>query len=172
MTQAITISVTALAKFINATPQAVKKHLKKLNIEPIGFADVQKKRPLYSANIVKKMKDCKARKNPVPKPIIKSIRLSEAENNKLSVVAKKYNMSVGEILKDSAFRKDLKAKPIKQIKVADPVLLRQLSSIGNNINQIAKTLNQARKAGVISSALVTACYSTLADIDEQMSGLI
>jgi len=171
MAQPITISITALANRINATPQAVKNHLDKLHIEPIGFADLKKKRPLYSGDIVKRMKGCKTRKKPVQKSFIQSIRLNETEHEKLSATANKYGMSIGEIMKKTTFNKAVEPEPVKQIKVADPHLLRQLTGIGNNLNQIAKAINYAKKSGKISQELALIYFATIADIEDQLTGL-
>jgi len=170
-----TLTIAAIARQICASEYSVKQHIKKNNIQPIGYADANKKRPLYSKTIIKKMGGCKLRKKDADgKPvmpnqtIIKSVRFNKAEYTHIKRVAKKHGMSIGELLKQAASKKNISRKAVQHIQVADPVLLRQVAHIGNNLNQIARSMNLANKAGKITGALLTATYAMLSDIDSQL----
>jgi len=172
MAQTITISISAIAKRIDATPQAVKRHLDKLGIKPIGFADIQKKRPLYSGDIIRKMKGCKRRKKPVSKSVIKSVRLSNDQWAAMQEYINKTGFTFTEIIQNGITKAKKLETKIVHVQAADPALIRQLAYIGNNLNQLARSVNSANRKGQIPAGLPTAIFASLCDIEEQLEGLI
>lgn len=58
-------------------------------------------------------------------------------------------------------------KPRKTVAAADPVLLRQLAAIGNNLNQIARRVNSG-EWGALDTVRITAA---LAAVERQLKGV-
>jgi len=59
-------------------------------------------------------------------------------------------------------------KVICHTKVADPALIRQLAWIGNNVNQIARALNQSKS---ISKTETASLFAVLSIIAEELEAL-
>jgi len=59
-------------------------------------------------------------------------------------------------------------KVIRHIKVADPALIRQLAWIGNNVNQIARAVNQSKS---IKQTDAASLFAVLAIIAEEIETL-
>jgi len=59
-------------------------------------------------------------------------------------------------------------KVIRHTKVTDPALIRQLAWIGNNVNQIARALNQSKSISKIETASL---FAVLAIIAEELEAL-
>jgi len=87
------------------------------------------------------------------------IWLNDIEHEEIQFKANKYGLSLGKFIKKQALR-----KPIFRTK-SDPILLRQLSAIGNNLNQIARWTNSNPKADGVELLAV------LHDIEAAMSGV-
>jgi len=77
--------------------------------------------------------------------------------------------SLGAYIKAAVFDKPVpEQKVIRHTKVADPELIRHLSWIGNNINQITRIVNQSKN---ISNAESASLFGILAVIAEEMEAL-
>jgi len=59
-------------------------------------------------------------------------------------------------------------KVIRHTKVADPALIRQLAWIGNNVNQIARAVNQSKS---ISKTETASLFAVLSIIAEELEAL-
>jgi len=169
---AVFISAAEIAKRINASEYAVKKYIRDNKIAPISFAGTKKNRPLYNAVALKKITDnCKRRKTKPEATTSKmiTIRVTETEYTHIKKVAEKLSTPVGTLIKKLATGKKITAQraPTKTV-VADPALIRQINWIGNNINQIARSVNEARLKGTISAAFLQQATGMLADIDDQL----
>jgi len=70
-----------------------------------------------------------------------SVRLNAAEKSLLNSKAAEAGLKPGTYLKKVAFDYEVKAAPRIVYKRADPELIRQITWIGNNLNQIARQLN-------------------------------
>ena len=73
--------------------------------------------------------------------IRKDIMLNEIENEKLIADCKKSNLSYGEYFRKLLMEEQLKEKPDFEFYE----VMKQLSKIGVNLNQIAKKANQTNK---------------------------
>lgn len=62
-----------------------------------------------------------------------------------------------------------KPKPKKVIHTADPELIREVNRIGNNINQIAKHLNEGNQ---LSNAILIALLNLQTSLDETVQRVI
>jgi len=77
--------------------------------------------------------------------------------------------SLGGYIKAAVFDKPVpEQKVIRHSKVADPELIRQLAWIGNNVNQIARIVNQSSQ---ISEAEAASIFAVLAVIAEELEAL-
>lgn len=81
---------------------------------------------------------------------ILKIRLSEDEQSELK---KKTSGSLASWVRDIALDSEKKRKQV-EIPEVDPHLLRQVSGIGNNLNQIARRVNTEMKRGGINGVLL------------------
>ena len=73
--------------------------------------------------------------------IRKDIMLNEIENEKLIEDCQRCNLSYGEYFRRLLMNENIKEKPGKEFYV----IMKQLSKIGVNLNQIAKKANQTDK---------------------------
>jgi len=73
--------------------------------------------------------------------IRKDIMLNEIENEKLIEDCQRCNLSYGEYFRRLLMNEQIKEKPGKEFYV----IMKQLSKIGVNLNQIAKKANQTDK---------------------------
>jgi len=77
--------------------------------------------------------------------------------------------SLGAYIKAIVFHAPVpEKKTIRHTKVADPALVCQLSWIGNNVNQIARIVNQSSQ---ISEAEAASIFAVLAVIAEELEAL-
>jgi len=77
--------------------------------------------------------------------------------------------SLGGYIKASVFDKPVpEQRVIRHTKVADPALIRQLAWVGNNVNQIARIVNQSSQ---ISEAEAASIFAVLAVIAEELEAL-
>ena len=77
--------------------------------------------------------------------------------------------SLGGYIKASVFDKPVpEQRVIRHTKVADPALIRQLAWVGNNVNQIARIVNQSSQISEVEAASI---FSVLAVIAEELEAL-
>jgi len=77
--------------------------------------------------------------------------------------------SLGGYIKASVFDKPVpEQRVIRHTKVADPALIRQLAWVGNNVNQIARVINQSK---AISQTEAASLFAVLAIIAEELEAL-
>jgi len=82
-----------------------------------------------------------------------TMRIPLSKYDHLKSASQEFGMPVSQILLQSAFSKlgeiDFKPKRRRPAPKADPVLIRQISAIGNNLNQISRRVNAGDKFDVI-----------------------
>jgi len=77
--------------------------------------------------------------------------------------------SLGAYIKAAVFDKPVpEQRVIRHTKVADPALIRQLAWVGNNVNQIARVINQSKS---ISQTEAASLFAVLAIIAEELEAL-
>ena len=86
--------------------------------------------------------------------IVKRLRLTESENQKLEKILQKNNVTFSEFVREKIFLDDdqQKQKYIKRLKLSETLnqnrakydLIDQLKRIGNNLNQISHNLNREK----------------------------
>ena len=86
--------------------------------------------------------------------IVKRLRLTESENQKLEKILQKNNVTFSEFVREKIFLDDdqQKQKYIKRLKLNETLnqnrakydLIDQLKRIGNNLNQISHNLNRQK----------------------------
>lgn len=86
--------------------------------------------------------------------IVKRLRLTESENQKLEKILQKNNVTFSEFVREKIFLDDdqQKQKYIKRLKLNETLnqnrakydLIDQLKRIGNNLNQISHNLNREK----------------------------
>lgn len=86
--------------------------------------------------------------------IVKRLRLTESENQKLEKILQKNNVTFSEFVREKIFLNDdqQKQKYIKRLKLNETLnqnrsrydLIDQLRRIGNNLNQISHNLNRQK----------------------------
>ena len=92
----------------------------------------------------------------------------EEEKTLLSRARKSSAPNPSAFIKSCVFDTEFEPIRTRRIKQADPALIRQLSWIGNNINQIARACNQSRG---LSSEQAASIYASLALIAEELEAL-
>lgn len=100
----------------------------------------------------------------ITKPKLLTMKVSTHEKIKWQQIAKNRGVTLAELIR--SFFDGLpapKKKRSTQYITADPKLLRELNSIGNNINQISRRVNQGDKFNVIVE---------LQSIEEHLSRLL
>ncbi len=85
------------------------------------------------------------------------LRLDEREHNKLKQLSEKSGLKINPLLRKMIMSEKIHEKPTAEYLL----LLRELSAVGNNINQIARMANSCGKAG----------YEELAAIRKMMDDL-
>lgn len=86
--------------------------------------------------------------------IVKRLRLTESENQKLEKILQKNNVTFSEFVREKIFLNDdqQKQKYVKRLKLNETLnqnrsrydLIDQLKRIGNNLNQISHNLNRQK----------------------------
>ena len=120
---------------------------------------------------------------PTPKPtkaqrdVIVKIRMTEAEKTQLKEVARRERTTLARLIREAVLQeaKDRhKNVTYKQVIVhaADPALVREVARIGNNINQIARTLNTLNKNGAPTRSAVLESLITLKTISDHLKDLV
>lgn len=75
-----------------------------------------------------------------------TMKVTEEEKAKWQTLAKSYNLNLSELVRHKLNNTALKNR--KKIKTADPNLVRAVNAIGNNLNQIARRVNENEKFNV------------------------
>lgn len=120
---------------------------------------------------------------PTPKPtkaqrdVIVKIRMTEAEKTQLKEVARRERTTLARLIREAVLQeaKDRhKNVTYKQVIVhaADPALVREVARIGNNINQIARTLNTLNKQDALTRSAVLESLITLKTISDHLQNLV
>lgn len=81
-----------------------------------------------------------------------TMKVDEAEKEKWQKLATSYNMSLSELIRNRLNNLEMPPQPKKRkIKIpkVDPELIRQVAAIGNNLNQIARRVNQGEKFDIV-----------------------
>lgn len=94
------------------------------------------------------------------------IRLNEKERERIAMKAIKHNLTMGKYLKTIATE-----KPMRIVKVVDPVLLNQLTRIGVNINQIAHAMNSKLIEDSIDSIVLDFIAESLGAVRNKLNEL-
>ena len=71
------------------------------------------------------------------------MKVSDAEKSEWQTLAKSHRLSLSELVRQKL--NDTKPKKMHRVKTVDPELLRAINSIGNNLNQISRKLNEGQK---------------------------
>lgn len=91
----------------------------------------------------------------MPKDIRKTLRFSQSEFELIQQQLEKSNITFSDFARSAIFKKKIKLPIEKE-------LLYQLNKIGNNLNQIARSVNTDNKVQILSK---------LVDIENQLKGL-
>jgi len=97
-----------------------------------------------------------------------SIRLNPKEDAHIRKQSERTGLSAGKMIKTVLFKREFPRSTVRHIHTADPQLTREISRIGNNINQIARAMNAAYREGKLNSALMMATLSMIADTEDQL----
>jgi hypothetical protein len=103
-----------------------------------------------------------------------TVRCTPAEKEALKAKAELLGVTATELLREALGLelKTAKARSRRRpIPKADPAILRGLARMGINLNQIARVLNSAHKAGQISTVSLVRVSSELIGVERQLSGL-
>ena len=106
-----------------------------------------------------------SRQKPARCRVLPPCRVTEEERAQIALRAIEAELSLSAFLRKAA----LETTIIKREAIADKQLLRALSSIGNNLNQIAREINIH---GAIDPTLAERLFETLARNNTVMDGLI
>lgn len=113
-----------------------------------------------------------------PRSEIVKIRLTPTEKRLLETRAKERNTTFARLIRDAVLNNpetsEPRTTPRRQIIVhtADPALVREISRIGNNLNQIARRLNTLNKQGALTTSAVIAGITTLKAIADELHKLM
>ena len=75
------------------------------------------------------------------------MKVTETEKAEWQLLAKSYGVSLSELIRQKL--KNVKSIKKKKVKTVDPELLRAINSIGNNLNQISRRVNENQKFDVV-----------------------
>lgn len=78
-----------------------------------------------------------------------TMKVTEAEKQKWQEIAKSFKLSLGELIRQKLNGTTPARKVKVKIKQVDPDLLFEINAIGNNLNQIARRLNEGEKFDVL-----------------------
>lgn len=92
------------------------------------------------------------------------INLTESEHDQLQIKAKESGLSLAEFCRRSALKRKIHS-------TADAELVRQLSRIGNNLNQVAKHYHEGQPAEQSLRELVSQLRNTLEKLQWQSAKL-
>jgi hypothetical protein len=117
------------------------------------------------------------RQSPKPRLIKSSFRLSAELDQMIRATASATDRTPSELVRDAVAaylgqdatggRKMARRRPTPP--PVDPALLRQVAMIGNNLNQIARTLNAAAKTNEVGN--VIGLLGVLVSIDQQCKSI-
>ncbi len=85
-----------------------------------------------------------------PKKLL-TMKVDEDEKLKWKEMARSHGISLAELIRISL--NGQKPKRTKPVPKADPELIRQISAIGNNLNQVSRRVNERERFDVISHLL-------------------
>ncbi|MFA6700796.1 MAG: MobC family plasmid mobilization relaxosome protein [Thiomicrospira sp.] len=96
-----------------------------------------------------------------------AVRVTESEFSKITETCRRSKKSVSDLVRRSLSEqsRQLTQSPKTIIHQADPVLIREVAKIGNNLNQIARHLNGGGQADI-------GCRLTLAAIADDIHLLV
>lgn len=108
------------------------------------------------------------------------IRMTEAEKNRLKETARREHTTLARLIRQAVLAEAEKLaqndrpRTVHQIVVhaADPALVREIARIGNNINQIARTLNTLNKQDALTRSAVLESLTTLKTISDHLKDLV
>jgi len=75
------------------------------------------------------------------------MKVAESEKEEWQLLAKSHQVSLSELIREKL--KNVKSVKKRKVKTVDPELLRAINSIGNNINQISRRVNENQKFDVV-----------------------
>lgn len=108
-------------------------------------------------------------------PVVKHFRLSEADAETWDAKVNRSGKTASEFFRAAVIENKTIISGMKTVTKESPVTLeylRLLARQGNNINQIAKALNEARAAGEISAADCLIALRELQEINNQSKALL
>jgi len=73
------------------------------------------------------------------------MKVTDTEKSTWHDIAKSHHLSLSELIRQKLNNTKTKPKKSHRIKTVDPELLREINAIGNNINQIARRINEGQK---------------------------
>jgi len=75
------------------------------------------------------------------------MKVAESEKEEWQLLAKSHQVSLSELIREKL--KNVKSVKKRKVKTVDPELLRAINSIGNNLNQISRRVNENQKFDVV-----------------------
>ena len=75
------------------------------------------------------------------------MKVTESEKEEWQFLAKSHQVSLSELIRQKL--KNVKSVKKRKVKTVDPELLRAINSIGNNLNQISRRVNENQKFDVV-----------------------
>lgn len=71
------------------------------------------------------------------------MKVTQSEKTEWQTLAKSHHLNLSELVRQKL--NDTKPKKAQRVKTVDPELLRAINSIGNNLNQISRRINEGQK---------------------------
>ena len=104
------------------------------------------------------------------RPFRHEVKVSEAEEAKLVVLAARHQMTIPRLLVMSALERsdEITAADKRELLTELFVIHRLLGNMANNVNQIAKVANSTRELPPQTDVVLCAAWSTLHRIDGQI----
>ena len=104
------------------------------------------------------------------RPFKHEVKVSEAEEAELVVLAARHQMTIPRFLVMSALERsdEITAADKRELLTELFVIHRLLGNMANNVNQIAKVANSTRELPPQTDAVLSAAWSTLHRIDGQI----
>ena len=104
------------------------------------------------------------------RPFRHEVKVSEAEEAKLVILAARHQMTIPRLLVMSALERsnEITAADKRELLTELFVIHRLLGNMANNVNQIAKVANSTRELPPQTDAVLSAAWSTLRRIDRQI----
>jgi hypothetical protein len=104
------------------------------------------------------------------RPFRHEVKVSEAEEAKLVVLAARHRVTIPRLLVTSTLERsdEITAADKRELLTELFVIHRLLGNMANNVNQIAKVANSTRELPPQTDAVLSAAWSTLHRIDGQI----